>query len=120
MESTISKQAQPAWPAALIPVITKLLKGTTDIPLGALSLAAATGAGIGGASGLAASVIKSNNSKITALNRKKKFYENKIDEMENENWLNDVIDTRKKLETSRLSDEERTILERKYKSLLSK
>lgn len=82
----------------------------------AVALGAAGGAGLGAAS----SYIKSKNPKIMALNRKKDFYDRKVDEMENEDWLNEVMTAKKKLETSKLSDDERTALEDKYIKLLNK
>lgn len=82
----------------------------------AVALGAAGGAGLGAAS----SYIKSKNPKILALNRKKDYYDRKVDEMENENWLNDVMTAKKKLETSKLSDDERAALEKEYIKLLDK
>ena len=85
-----------------------------------LTAAAALGVAGGAGLGAASSYIKSKNPKLTALDRKKDFYDRKFDEMENENWLNDVMTAKKKLETSKLSDEERTALEDNYIKLLNK
>ena len=85
-----------------------------------LTFAAAAGL-IGGAGlGLSSSYIKNKNPKLVSLARKKEFYDKKVSEMENENWLNDIMSLKKKLETARLSDEERTELEAKYKKLIDK
>lgn len=85
-----------------------------------LTAAAALGAAGGAGLGAASSYIKAKNPKLTALDRKKDFYDRKVSEMENENWLNDVMTAKKKLETSKLSDDERTALEDKYIALLNK
>lgn len=84
-----------------------------------LATVAALGAAGGAGVGAAASYIKSKNPKIVALDRKKEFYDKKIREMENENWLNDIMTAKKKLESSKLSDEERAELEKKYIKLLN-
>lgn len=119
MDTTINKQAAVSN-KVIQKLITSLLLAGKEIPLGVLTLASGAGLVTGGLVGTATSAIKSNNSKITALNRKKKFYDNKIDEMSNENWLNDIITLRKKLETARIPDDERTSLEQQYKNLLDK
>lgn len=109
----LEKQAA-AWAKILGP-LTAVPKDTLMSYLAAVAaIGAAAGTGIGAAS----SYMKSKNPKLVALDRKKKFYDSKVDEMANENWLNDVLDARKKLESSKLSDEERTALEDKYIKLL--
>ena len=85
-----------------------------------LTLAGALGAAGGAGLGVASSYVKNKDPKLLALSRKKEFYDRKVDELENENWLNDVMDIRKKLESSKLSDEERIALEDKYVKLLNK
>lgn len=99
------------------------------IPLSALSreslmayltLAAGIGAAGGAGLGAAASYVKSKDPKLVALSRKKEFYDKKVEEMENENWLNDIMDAKRKLDSSRLTDEERSDLEKKYIKLLNK
>ena len=85
-----------------------------------LTLAGALGAAGGAGIGVASSYIKSKDPKLLTLARKKEFYDRKVDELENENWLNDIMAAKKKLESSRLSDEERTALEDKYIKLLNK
>jgi len=85
-----------------------------------LTLAGALGAAGGAGLGIASSYVKGKDPKLLALSRKKEFYDRKVDELDNENWLNDVMDIRKKLESSKLSDEERTALEDKYVKLLNK
>ena len=85
-----------------------------------LTTAAAIGAAGGIGLGAASSYVKSKDPKLTALARKKKYYDGKLKEMENENWLNDVMTARKKLETSKLTDEERAALEEKYIKLLGR
>ena len=90
-----------------------------DIITRYLTLAALLGVAGGAGLGVTASYVKSKNPKLTALERKKKFYDSKVKEMANENWLNDVMAARKKLESSKLSDEERTALEDKYINLIN-
>ena len=85
-----------------------------------LTAAAALGIAGGAGAGLASSHIKSRNPKLTALARKKDFYDKKVDEMNNENWLNDLMTAKKKLETSRLTEDERTDLENRYMEMLNK
>ena len=85
-----------------------------------LTIAGALGAAGGAGLGVASSYVKNKDPKLLALSRKKEFYDRKVDELENENWLNDVMDIRKKLESSKLSDEDRTALEDKYVKLLNK
>ena len=85
-----------------------------------LTLAGALGAAGGAGLGVASSYIKSKDPKLLALSRKKDFYDRKVDELENENWLNDIMAAKKKLESSRLTDEERAALEDKYVKLLNK
>lgn len=87
---------------------------------GYLTLATALGILGGAGAGTIASHIKSKNDKVVALDRKKKFYDQKVEEMENENWLNEIMLTKKKLESSRLSDEERSALEKRYIKLLNR
>ena len=79
------------------------------------------GLGMAGGAGLGAlsSYIKTKNPKLIALSRKKDFYDKKIREIDNENWLNEVMSAKKKLETSKLSDEERSALEDKYMKLIN-
>jgi hypothetical protein len=90
-----------------------------DLITSYLTLAALLGVAGGAGLGVTASYVKSKNPKLTALDRKKKFYDSKVREMANENWLNDVMATRRKLESSKLSDEERTTLEDKYIDLIN-
>ena len=108
------KQAGAAW--------TKLLGPLAALPketlMTYLTAVAAVGAAGGATLGAVSSHVKSKNPKIVALNRKKEFYDRKVDEMTNENWLNDVMTLRKKLESSKLSDDERTALEKEYIKLL--
>ena len=85
-----------------------------------LTLAAGIGAAGGAGLGAASSYVKSKDPKLLALSRKKEFYDKKIEEMENENWLNDIMDAKRKLDSSRLTDEERSDLEKKYVALLNK
>ena len=70
--------------------------------------------------GAIASHVKSKNPKLITLDRKKEFYDRKIKEMENENWLNDLMAAKRKLETSRMSDEDRKSLEEQYKKLIDR
>lgn len=91
-----------------------------DVLMMYLTTAAALGLAGGAGIGTVSSYIKSKNPKLTSLSRKKDFYDRKVREMENENWLNDVMSTKKKLETARLTDDERTDLENKYLKLINK
>lgn len=91
-----------------------------DVLMMYLTTAAALGLAGGAGIGTVSSYIKSKNPKLTSLSRKKEFYDRKVREMENENWLNDVMAAKKKLETARLSDDERTDLEDKYLKLINK
>jgi hypothetical protein len=91
-----------------------------DVLMMYLTGAAALGLAGGAGAGIASSYIKSRNPKLTALSRKKDFYDKKVEEMDNENWLNDLMAAKKKLETSRLTDDERTALEQKYMEMLDK
>jgi len=113
----LSKSAQRGgsrFPLLAIPASVLNRESLMTYLTAAAALGAAGGAGIGAA----VSHIKSKNPKIVALDRKKEFYDKKVDEMANDNWLNEVMATRKKLESSKLSDEERTALEDKYIKLL--
>ena len=83
-----------------------------------LSLGAGALTGLG--AGAIASHVKSKNPKLITLDRKKEFYDRKIKEMENENWLNDLMAAKRKLETSRMSDEDRKSLEEQYKKLIDR
>lgn len=85
-----------------------------------LTFAGALGAAGGAGLGVASSYVKSKDPKLLALSRKKEFYDRKVDELNNENWLNDVMDIKKKLESAKLTDEERSALEDKYIKLLDK
>lgn len=93
---------------------------TKDSLMTYLTLAGALGAAGGAGLGVASSYIKNKDPKLLALSRKKEFYDRKVDELDNENWLNDIMDAKKKLESSRLSEEERSALEDKYIKLLNK
>ena len=105
-----------AGPASILPFIN----APKDLLMTYLTAAAALGLAGGAGIGAAAAHIKSKNPKLTALGRKKKYYDSKVEEMANENWLNDVMTAKKKLETSKLSDEERTALEKQYIKLLDR
>ena len=111
MEKDAAKGAGVIGPLAALPKNVLTLYLTTAAALGLIG-----GAGIG----LSSSYIKNKNPKLVELSRKKDFYEKRLREMENENWLNDVMAAKKKLETSKLSDSERAALESKYKKLLDK
>lgn len=108
---------QAAFP--FMKVLGPLSTFPKDVVTSYLTLAALLGIAGGAGLGVTASYIKSKNPKLTALDRKKKFYDSKVKEMANENWLNDVMSARKKLESSKLSDEERTALEDKYMNLIN-
>lgn len=93
---------------------------SSDLGKGYLALAASLGL-IGGAGlGAFSSYVNAKNPELTALDRQKKFYDKKISDMENENWLNDVLTLKKKLETNRLSDDERKDIEKQYLKLINK
>ena len=87
---------------------------------GAVGLATLLGLLGGAGIGTMASYMKNSNPKITALDRKRKFYSDKLEEMSNENWLNDLMSVRRKLETSKLSDDDRTKLENRYLQLINR
>ena len=116
--------ARQAMLKAAAPSLKGILGPATMIPknllMAYIAAAAAIGAAGGAGLGAASSYVKSKDPKLTALARKKKYYDGKLKEMENENWLNDVMAAKKKLETSRLTDEERTALEDKYIKMLGK
>lgn len=99
------------------------LRGLLGIPSDSyksyLTLATALGILGGAGAGSLASTIKTKNEKIIALDRKKKFYEDKTKELKNDNWLDELISTKKKLESTNLTDDERTDLENKYRKLLN-
>lgn len=111
----MNKQAAIPFMKVLGPISTL----PKDVVTSYLTLATLLGLAGGAGIGVTASYVKSKNHKLTALDRKKKFYDSKVKEMANENWLNDVMSARKKLESSRLSDEERTALEDKYMNLIN-
>jgi len=85
-----------------------------------LAIAAALGALGGAGAGVVSSYVKAKNPEALSLDRQKKFYDRKISEMENENWLNDLISAKKKLENSKMSPEDRKALEKKYIDLINK
>lgn len=89
--------------------------------LGSTSLSLALGLGVlgGAALGLGSSAVKARNPEYIALKRRKKFYDSKIDEMRNEEWLSNIMSLRRKLETGKLSDEERDKLESEYIKLIN-
>lgn len=111
--NNLQKQAAPFPAKTLVSIPNNLLKSY-------LTWAAALGILGGTGVGLMASTIKAKNDKITSLDRKKKFYTRHIAELENENWLNDIMATKKKLDSNRLSEEERAELEKQYLKLLNK
>ena len=85
-----------------------------------LSLAGAGGIIGGFGLGSAAASLKAKNPELVGTKRKREFYERKIKELDNENWLNDLMAARRKLETAKLSDEEREALEKEYIKLIDK
>lgn len=117
---TNKKEALEKLAAGKLSWLTGLLPVSKDTLLGYLTLAGAIGAAGGAGLGAMSSYIKSKNPKLVALDRKKEFYDRKIDEMTNENWLNDVMTLKKKLETAKLSDDDRTKLEDEYIKLINK
>lgn len=107
--------------------LTSLLKGIVAsgaIPKHLWStylLWAAALGGLGGTgAGIVSSYVKAKNPEALSLDRQKRFYDRKIDEMANENWLNDLMAAKKKLDTGKLSPEERDVLEKKYVALINK
>jgi hypothetical protein len=114
---TVDLEKQAARLSKLILPLSTLSKESL---MAYLTLAAGIGAAGGAGLGAAASYVKSKDPKLIALSRKKEFYDKKIEEMENENWLNDIMDAKRKLDSSRLTDEERSDLEKKYVKLLNK
>ena len=120
MDTTTNKNENIEKIAAQAKVINPFIAVPKNLLLTYLTLAAAAGITGGAGLGVASSFVKSKDKRLTALERKKRFYDGKVEEMENENWLNDVMAAKKKLETAKLTDEERTALEDKYISLLNK
>ena len=98
----------------------KLVTGVSDIYKAYLQYALAAGLVGGGTLGLTASVLKQKNPELEALKRQKRFYDAQTEEMKNTNWLNDVMTSKRKLETGRITEDERKALEKKYLELLSK
>lgn len=91
-----------------------------DIYKGYLQYALAAGLVGGGTLGLTASLLKQKNPDLEALKRRQRFYDSQTEEMKNTNWLNDVMASKRKLETAKLTEDERKALEAKYLALLSK
>lgn len=117
IQSQFEKIAGKGGKMSILGPLTALPK---DLLMTYLTAAAALGMAGGAGLGAISSYVKGKNPKLTALSRKKDFYDKKVREIDNENWLNDVMAAKKKLETARLTDEERTALEDQYMKLINK
>lgn len=108
----MTKQASPAIVAA------PLLGTLKNVPLGLLGASLA----IGTAGGLTLAGIvggaKNKPAKLRIAEEERKFYDAKVKELANENWLNDMLTLRKKLESKNLSEEERRATEKEYLRLI--
>ena len=91
----------------------KLYYGSKELLTSYLLLMSGLGLAGGGIAGMAASAIKKENPEYKALKAKKMFYDSKIEENRNMNWLNDLMAAKRRLETGRLTDAERSDLEKK-------
>lgn len=103
-----------------IKALPKLPIYMNDIYKGYLQYALAAGLVGGGTLGLTASLLKQKNPELEALKRRQRFYDAQTEEMKNTNWLNDVMASKRKLETAKMTEDERKALEAKYLALLSK
>lgn len=83
-----------------------------------LAYAGLAGAAAGGLAGVGASLAKSDTPELESLKRRKRFYDSQTEEMKNMNWLNEVMTAKRKLETAKLSPEERKTVEEQYKGLI--
>ena len=97
-----------------------LVSGMSDFYKGYLRYALAAGLVGGGTLGLTASLLKQKNPELEGLKRRQRFYDAQAEEMKNTNWLNDVMAAKRKLESGKMSEEERKALEAKYLALLNK
>lgn len=118
---TSSNEKKAAGPlTGPLDLIRDLTHDTNDLLKAYLTYSAMAGLIGGGALGFGASAIKRRNPEIKALDRRKRFYDSQVEEMKNTNWLNEVMASRRKLESGKLTPEERKTLEQKYIELLSK
>ena len=93
-------------------------KNANELLKAYLAYSALAGGAAGAMAGIGASVVKSNSPELTALKRRQRFYDSQTEEMKNMNWLNEVMTAKRKLETAKLSPEERKTVETQYKGLI--
>lgn len=112
MATSINKQA--AAHAAALPIVAAI----KNIPMGLLGAALLTGTAGGAALAGLIGAGKNKPAKLRVAEEERKFYDARVKELANENWLNDVMTLRKKLDSKNLSNEERKATEKAYLDLI--
>lgn len=106
----MTKQASPKW--------LGLFGASTNVGKGFLTTALLAGGTAGVALAGIVNAAKHKRAPLRIAEEERKFYDAKVKEMANENWLNDMLTLRKKLDSKSLSDSERRDVEKEYLKLL--
>lgn len=114
MDTSINME-KVALSAAPLVAGAKMAGGVSTALLTASLLA---GSSVGLLAVSAANAAKTKPAKLRITEEERKFYDARVKELANENWLNDVMTLRKKLDSKNLSNEERKATEKAYLDLI--
>jgi flavin-dependent dehydrogenase len=102
----------------ILPIGIATAKAAGGVSKAMLTASLLAGSSVGLLAAGIANAAKTKPDKLRIAEEERKFYDARVKELANENWLNDVMTLRKKLDSKNLSNEERKATEKAYLDLI--